>query len=206
MLRYCREARVSGEGLLAMGHSYDGRLPFAVQEAAAVGDLWPGQVALEEEATLARFQAAAPRQRILHLATHGDFRPDNPVFSGLALADGWLTTLDIFNSRLQTSLVTLSACQTGRSVVAGGDELLGLMRAFLGAGTASLVATLWAVEDSSTARIMTAFYRGLNQGKGKGQALRDSQLAFIEDGQAEEAFRHPYFWAPFFLVGDSGPI
>jgi CHAT domain-containing protein len=206
MLRYCREADTAGEGLLAMGHSYDGRLPFAVQEAAAIGEMWPGQVAVGEEATLEYFQTAAPQQRILHLATHGDFRPDNPVFSGLALADGWLTTLDIFNARLQTSLVTLSACQTGRSVVAGGDELLGLMRAFLGAGTASLVATLWAVEDSSTAQIMNSFYAGLAEGKTKGRALRDSQLAFVEVDEAEEVYRHPYFWAPFFLVGDSGPV
>ena len=77
--------------------------------------------------------------RVLHLATHADFRPDNPLFSGLALADGWLTTLDIFNLRLDASLVTLSACQTGRSVIGGGDELLGLMRSFLAAGAASLV-------------------------------------------------------------------
>ena len=206
MLRYCREAQVAAGGLLAMGHSYNGRLPYAVQEAQAVGDLWGGQVALEETATLHHFRAMAPEQRILHLATHGDFRPDNPVFSGLALADGWLTTLDIFNMRLQTSLVTLSACQTGRSVVAGGDELLGLMRAFLGAGTASLVSTLWAVEDSSTAQLMDHFYRDLANGRTKGQALRDSQLSFIQDGQVEEAYRHPYFWAPFFLVGDAGPV
>jgi CHAT domain-containing protein len=210
MLRYSREAKVADGGLLAMGHSYGGRLPYAVEEASTIGELWDGQLALEEAATLTRFVTAAPEQRILHLATHGDFRPDNPVFSGLALADGWLTTLDIFNQRLQASLVTLSACQTGRSVVAGGDELLGLMRAFLGAGAASLVATLWAVEDSSTAQIMEHFYRNLAQGHTKGQALRDSQLSLIQaesaTGQVDGAYRHPYFWAPFFLVGDAGPI
>ena len=102
---------------------------------------------------------------MLHLATHGDFRADNPLFSGLALADGSLTTLDCFNLRLRASLVTLSGCQTGRSVVSGGDELLGLTRALLSAGAASLVLSLWAVEDISTARLMEAFYRNLAAGR-----------------------------------------
>jgi len=206
MLRYSREARVADDGLLAIGHSYDGRLPYAVQEAQAIGELWDGAIALEEAATVGHFGTAAPEKQILHLAAHGDFRPDNPVFSGLALADGWLTTLDIFNQRLQASLVTLSACQTGRSVIGGGDELLGLMRAFLAAGAASLISTLWAVEDSSTAQLMDRFYRALAQGQTKGQALRNSQLSFIEDNQENGAYQHPYFWAPFLLVGDAGPV
>jgi len=149
--------------------------------------------------------------RILHLAAHGDFRPDNPLFSGLAVADGWLTTLDIFNLRLAASLVTLSACQTGRSVVGGGDELLGLMRAFLSAGTASLALSFWAVEDRSTARLMETFYEKMAEGYSKGAALRYAQLQFTQqqsdmDQDAAAAYAHPYFWAPFFLVGDAGPL
>jgi CHAT domain-containing protein len=136
------------------------------------------------------------------MATHGDFRPDNPLFSGLSLADGWLTTLDIFNLRIRASLVTLSACQTGRSVVGGGDELLGLMRSFLAAGAASLVTTLWAVEDRSTASLMHNFYSRLVAGKTKGAALRSAQLALMKDPD----YSHPYFWAPFFLVGDPGKL
>jgi CHAT domain-containing protein len=128
---------------------------------------------------------------------------DNPLFSGLALADGWLTTLDIFSLRLQASLVTLSACETGRSLVGGGDELLGLMRATLAAGAASLLASLWAVEDSSTATLMQGFYSRLAQGERKGEALRQAQRDFIEAGTS---YAHPYFWAPFFLVGDAGPV
>jgi hypothetical protein len=142
-------------------------------------------------------------------ATHGEFRPDNPLFSGLALADGWLTTLDIFNLRLQASLVTLSACQSGQSQVGGGDELLGLMRAFLYAGAASLVLSLWAVEDRSTALLMEAFYAKLAEGWSKGAALRHAQRQFIQDGvsqgdAAQRLYKHPFFWAPFFLVGDTG--
>jgi CHAT domain-containing protein len=198
LLRYCRTAEKTAGGLLALGYSSNGRLPHAAQEARTVAESWNGQALVEQEATLANLHQQSDRFRVLHLATHGEFRPDNPLFSGLSLADGWLTTLDIFNMRLKASLVTLSACQTGRSVVGGGDELLGLLRAFLAAGTASLVSTFWAVEDSTTAALMQDFYQALAEGKTKGSALRQTQLQYID--------RHPYFWSPFFLVGDTGPL
>ncbi len=111
-----------------------------------------------------------------------EFRSDSPLFSGLALADGWLTTMDVFNLRLRASLVTLSACQTGRTVVGGGDELMGLMRTFLSAGASSLLMSLWSVEDRSTARLMTTLYAGLKAGESKRTALQAAQRAFIGEG------------------------
>lgn len=210
LLRYCREAAArprashNGDRLLAVANSYGGRLPATAEEATTIAARWQGEVMLEDAATLERVRARAPACRILHVAAHGDFRPDNPLFSGLALADGWLTTLDIFNLRLQASLVTLSACQTGRSVVGGGDELLGLMRAFLSAGAASLVTTLWEVEDRSTTQLMQSFYARLMTDATKGAALRAAQLDFVHDRNVPEYLRHPYFWAPFYLVGDAG--
>jgi CHAT domain-containing protein len=207
-MRYAAKAPKTGAGLLAVGHSDDGRLPHAVQEAGSVAELFDGHTLLEQKATLDELQRRAPNCRILHLAAHGDFRPDNPLFSGLTLSEGWLTTLDIFTLQLNASLVTLSACQTGRNVVAGGDELLGLMRAFLCAGAASLVLSLWAVEDRSTEIFMTEFYRQLAAGEAKGVALRRAQAAFIRGQGAppDGAYSHPYFWAPFFLVGNAGPL
>jgi CHAT domain-containing protein/tetratricopeptide (TPR) repeat protein len=215
VLRYCQPGPntpttaasipASGCKLLAVGHSYQGRLPFTLQEAEMVAGMWDGQVLLEEQATLGELRRRALNCRILHLAAHGDFRPDNPLFSGLALADGWLTTLDIFNLRLTSALVTLSACQSGRSVVGGGDELLGLMRSFLAAGAAALVSTLWTVEDRSTAQLMSNFYTHLSQGLRKGSALRQAQLDLMHDPH-ENAYQHPYFWAPFSLVGNAGPL
>jgi CHAT domain-containing protein len=205
-MRYCQAGRETSAGMLAVGHSQGQRLPHTLTEARAVAELLDGQALLEDQASTHRFRQAAPACRTLHLAAHGDFRPDNPLFSGLALADGWLTTLDIFNMRLNASLVTLSACQTGRNVVGGGDELLGLMRAFLCAGAASLALSLWAVEDRSTAQLMEAFYTQLAQGRTKGAALRAAQLQFIQNGNGEGRYKHPYYWAAFFLVGDAGPL
>ena len=208
LLRYCREARLADSGLLALGHSHGGRLPHAVQEAARVAAILNGRAFVEEEATLPLLRALAPGCRAIHLAAHGEFRPDNALFSGLALSGGWLTTLDIFDLRLKASLVTLSACQTGQNVVAAGDELMGLMRAFLSAGTASVVLGLWTIEDRSAEQLMEAFYRRLAEGWGKGRALRQAQLQLLREGNAGngDTYAHPYYWAPFFLVGDTGPL
>lgn len=208
-LQYGRNHTEQQLNMFAVGHSFNGTLPFATEEATAIGKLWPGTLLLEEEATLANTKKVASQSQILHLAAHADFRPDNPLFSGLALADGWLTTLDIFNLKLNASLVTLSACQTGRSAISGGDELLGLMRAFLAAGASSLALTLWPVEDRSTAVFMKSFYGNLAHGLSKGESLRRAQLAFIQppenNAQAmNPLYQHPYFWAPFFLVGHAG--
>ena len=191
-----------GGELVAFGHSYGGRLPHTAAEAQTIAMLAGGQAFVETAATKAALRQVATNAQILHLATHGDFRADNPLFSGLALADGWLSTLDIFGLRTNAALVTLSACQTGRNVVGGGDELLGLMRAFLAAGAASLVLTMWAVHDESTALLMTHFYQALLTGATKAAALRTAQLAL----RAQSVYAHPYFWAPFLLVGDGGKL
>lgn len=211
LLRYCREAQPSAGPALVVGDAYQGRLQHTLQEAQAVAGLWDARLLTGEQATLAAIQAAAPECGLIHLASHGDFRGDNPLFSGLAFADGWLTTLDIFNLRLQASLVTLSACQTGRSVIGGGDELLGLLRAFLYAGARSLLLSQWAVDDRSTAVLMQRFYLALQAGSAKGDALRQAQLSFIpaagrDLGETPPAYAHPYYWAPFFLSGDPGPL
>jgi CHAT domain-containing protein len=196
---------------VALGYSVGGRLPYAVQEAQQVARRMQGVAFVEEAATTAQIRQAAGACRLLHVATHGNFRTDNPLFSGLALADGWLTLLDILNLRLPASLVTLSACQTGCHVVAGGDELLGLMRAFLISGAASLVTCLWAVEDQATQQFMDQFYQKLADGWTKGAALQAAQLHLLHsrggagDGR-RASYAHPYFWAPFFLVGASGAL
>jgi len=207
-LQYCQEVQPSGSSFLIAGNSYNGRLSFVLEEAACVARLWEQEPLLEEQVSKDNLRQKVLDCRGLHLAAHGSFRDDNPLFSGLALADGWLTTLDIFNLRLRASLVTLSACETGRSVLGGGDELLGLMRAFLYAGAASLVLSQWAVDDRSTALFMERFYNNLKRGLTKGESLRQAQLAFLPDAghgfEQSAEYSHPHFWAPFFLVGDSG--
>lgn len=204
VLGFCRRVRPKSPKSLAIGYSSGGALPHAVLEANTVASLLSGDSLLEGRATLEIAEPLFEEMAVLHFATHGEFRADNPLFSGLVLGDRELTVLDIFDLNLSASLVTLSACSTGQNVLGGGDELLGLMRAFLAAGAASILLTLWSVEDRSTARVMERFYSELVSGKTKAAALRTAQLALLrgELPHAALAHSHPYFWAPYVMIGD----
>jgi CHAT domain-containing protein len=174
----------------------DPQAPRVRAEVSALVSLFPEAVALlDNQATLAALREQAPTADVLHLACHGQFRPDNPLFSSLRLADGWLTVRDAYNLDLANGLVTLSACETGMSAVAPGDELIGLARGFLSAGAPSLLVSLWTVDDESTATLMASFYAGLRAGNGPAAALRQAQR------QALEYYPHPFFWSPFVLFG-----
>ncbi len=199
--RLARSPARCGEAF-ALGLSSAGGLPYAVDEARQVASLLGGRAFVEDEAVVETLGTHGSRAGVLHLATHAEFRADNPLFSGLKLADAWLTTLDIFGLQLDASLVTLSGCHTGRSVVGGGEELQGLAWAFFAAGAASLLLSLWAVEDGSTAEFMRLFYRTLVRGSTKSGTLRAAQRAFL----AGDRYSHPYYWAPFALFGDTGRL
>lgn len=200
-LHYCRRKK-QAKGVLAIGNSYGGHLPSTLTEAEHIAKMWDGECLQEEAVTFERVCEAMRTCHLIHIASHGFFRPDNPLFSGIALADKPLTTLNIFDLELRASLVTLSACQTGSHVVGGGDELLGLLRAFLAAGASSVLLSQWAVEDQSTTLFMQSFYKNLREGQTKAASLQTAQKMFI-DGE-ELRLQHPYFWAPFYLVGDYG--
>jgi CHAT domain-containing protein len=132
---------------------------------------------------------------VIHLACHAQFRSDNPLFSAVKLSDGWFTARDAYALRLTCGLVTLSACETGMNAVAPGDELLGLTRGFLSAGSPSVMMSLWTIDDEATAELMTAFYEELAQTKSPATALRNAQVELLRQRP------HPFFWSPFVLVG-----
>ncbi|MFZ6029085.1 MAG: CHAT domain-containing protein [Chloroflexota bacterium] len=153
------------------------------------------QVLLGDEATFDKVRAALPGKDVVHLAAHGLFRPNAPLLSGIQLADRWMAVQDVYNLELDASLVTLSACETGLGQVTAGDDLVGLTRGFLYAGAASLVVSLWMVDDDSVTRLMKTFYQALQRGVQKAQALRDAYQSLKEE------YAHPYYWAPLALVG-----
>jgi len=208
LLRLQHGPRANGHDALSalvVGCTLNGALPQTLTEARQVNKQLHGISLLEGEATRPNLEAQAGTAQIIHLATHSEFRPEAPLFSTLYLSDGPLTATDIFNLELNASLVTLSACQTGTNAVGGGDELVGLSRAFLYAGAASLVLSLWQVADQATAQLMDRFYQALQDGQRKPAALRQAQLALLH-GDEGYRYRHPFFWAPFVLVGDRGQI
>ena len=102
---------------------------------------------------------------------------------------------DVLGLKLGASLVTLSACQSGVSKITAGDELLGLVRAFLAAGAKSLLVSMWWADDQATAELMEAFYGRLKAGFSRSSALREAQVSL------RARHPHPYYWAPFVLIG-----
>jgi CHAT domain-containing protein/tetratricopeptide (TPR) repeat protein len=174
----------------------DAQTPFILDEARSVAARLPGaELYTGMDATAAILRERGAGRRFLHIAAHGFFRPDNPMFSGIRLGDSYLTLYDLYNLKLPVELVTLSACVTGRSVIAAGDELLGLARGLFRAGAASLLLTLWEVPDQSTAEFMTGFYDRAVTAHNRAAALRDAVL------DLRERYPHPVHWAPFVLMG-----
>jgi tetratricopeptide (TPR) repeat protein len=174
----------------------DSRIPSVTEEANIVARHLPSaEVLCDQDATVEALRSRASGHSVLHLACHGVFRADNPMFSSLKLHDGWLTAADIMRLDLGGALVTLSACESGRNAVLPGDELIGLTRGVLGAGAATLVGSLWLVQDETTAWLMGRLYEQLHIGIERATALRDAQL------ELKAKFPHPYYWAPFVLIG-----
>ncbi len=185
----------TGNSSLVLGVP-DAQAPSINEEVSAVASaMQPAQVFVGEAATEQVLREWGPKSRWIHLATHGNFRSDNPMFSGIRLSHSYLNLLDLYELRLPAELVTLSGCATGLNVVAAGDEILGLSRGLLGAGAQCLMLTLWDVHDLSTAEFMSCFYRRLQGSQSKAQALREAMRSL------REKYPHPYYWAPFFLTG-----
>lgn len=189
-----RHPPVAARRALALGVST--QLPHAAAEAQAVAASLPqGRACVGEEASLATLQAHAGEADVLHLACHAQFRPDNPLFSALHLADGALTVERAEALRLRPGLVVLSACESGRAADSSGDEAAGLVRAFLGAGAARVLASLWPVEDAVAALFMGRFYAALRAGAAPSAALQAAQHA------TRAGHPHPCHWAGFVLHG-----
>ncbi|HEX8721024.1 MAG TPA: CHAT domain-containing protein [Pyrinomonadaceae bacterium] len=196
VLRHCLEKpQRPFERALLLGVA-DEQTPRVRDEIRALAPLFPDSLALlDAEATLDALRAHAPAADVLHLACHGQFRPDSPLFSSLRLGDGWMTVHDAYTLDVGAGLVTLSACETGVSAVAPGDELIGLVRGFFYAGAPSLLMSLWTVDDEATAELMTDFYTHLRAGSRPAAALRAAQLRQLRERP------HPFFWSPFVLTG-----
>jgi CHAT domain-containing protein len=157
------------------------------------------------------------RYRFIHFATHGVLATDIPSLRqpalvlgapapGAAEADMFLTMDEIAGLRLAADLVVLSACQTGRGEEVPGEGVLGLTRAVLHAGAASVVVSLWNVADEATATFMSRFYSHLVRGGlDKARALQQARLDLLRDrARSRGGYDHPFFWAAFILAGDDG--
>lgn len=192
----CQEKPRAGmERSLVLGLP-DERAPQILDEVQSVAGILPNaELVLREAATTDLLRTRGARTDLLHIATHGNYRQDNPMFSGIRLGDGYLNLYDLYQMRLAARHVTLSGCATGMNFVAAGDELLGLQRGLFCAGASSLLLSLWDVHDETTSQLMQLFY-------GHFKATGDMPAALQSTMQAlREQHAHPYYWAPFVLVG-----
>jgi len=197
----------SGGSLLAMAPS-GAQLPNAPLEVRDIGRIFgsKSRVVVGKAATKTLFKQIAGDYDYLHLATHSSLNRNAPSLSAIELepdreSDGRLELYEIAGMKLHARLITLSACETalGKGYfreTPAGDEFVGLTRAFLGAGGQSVLASLWAVNDESTRLLMLSFYRNLRKSDAA-EALATAQREL----RANARFQHPYYWAPFVMVG-----
>jgi CHAT domain-containing protein/uncharacterized protein HemY len=179
-------------------------LPGAEAEAKNIAQLFKTQALTGKQATESAILQKLPRAKIIHLATHGlldDFK-EKGIPGAIALApdsnqDGLLTSNEILDLNLQAVLVVLSACDTGRGRITG-DGVIGLSRAWMSAGVPSVLVSLWAVDDASTAFLMTGFYKNWQQkGMDKAQSLRQAMLT------TRLRYPNPKDWAAFTLMEEA---
>lgn len=176
----------------------DAAAPSIRDEAVAVADLLPdSRLFIGSTATRQILWQVGPQSRFIHIATHGLFRRENPMFSSIRLGDTDLHPVDFYSLRLGARLVTLSGCGTGLNAIVGGDEILGLVRGLLYAGAQAVLVSLWDVHDAVTAFFMKAFYRELMGAPTLSAALRRTMQSI------RATHPHPAFWAPFVLIGDA---
>ncbi len=187
-------------------------LPYTRREVADIAALFPRseqQTFLGAEAREQNVKTAKLHEfRYVHFAAHGIIDENIPARSGVVLTagansqeDGILQMGEVMRLKLNADLVTLSACRTGLGKLLDGEGMIGLTRSFLYAGANSVVVSLWNVNDVATADLMKAFYKNLKQGKAKDEALRQAKIEMLHG--AKRTWQHPYFWAPFVLIGEN---
>lgn len=175
----------------------------ALYSAADTGEAWSSTLLTGTQSTEARVRAEAEGVDVLHLATHGTYNAQNALFSRIKLAasgthDGHLEVHEIYDLALDdANLVVLSACETNRGELTGGDELVALTRAFIFAGAPTVVSTLWEVPDEATAPLMVRFHQRLLAGDPPAEALRTAQRGLL----GQDAWHAPYHWAAFGVYG-----
>src|SRR6056297_272831 len=180
-------------------------LPFAEQEVGYIHWNFPEITTLtQDKATEAWVVKNIARFDIIHIASHGEFHPINPLMSAIKLSraedgktstDGDLRAAEVFGLDIRADMVCLSACQTGLGKVKAGDEIIGLNRSFFYAGTHTIISSLWRVSDVSTAMLIKTFYRRYTENN-KADSLRAAAR------HVKDRYPHPGYWGAFTLVGD----
>jgi CHAT domain-containing protein/tetratricopeptide (TPR) repeat protein len=202
-------------------------IPEAEQEVTSIAAIYGearSKVLVGAEAREGLVKAEAPKCRILHFATHGKLDDASPMYSHLVLAqpaappglsikpgssitldstrdydDGLLEAWEVMQMELKADLVVLSACETARGRQGSGEGVVGMSWAFFVAGAPAIVVSQWKVDSDSSNSLMVDFHKNFKANMNKAEALRQAALKLLHT----EQFRHPFYWAPFIVVGDA---
>ncbi|MEL6251978.1 MAG: CHAT domain-containing protein [Bacteroidota bacterium] len=204
-------------GFLGYAPSYEGarKLDFNMQEVNQIADLVNGEARVGSSASKKGFLGEADKWQFLHMAQHA-IKAEDPMMSHLlfskdekkkdTLSSGVdpqkLFAYEIYNQRIDCELAVLNACETGEGKMAQGEGMLSLSRAFRHAGAESVIMNKWAVNDESSYRILSEFYKYLKAGESTASALRNAKLYYLNNSNKA----HPYFWAGSALIGGSSPL
>jgi len=195
---------------IAYARSEIGPLKYNIPEVQAIQAQIGGNIYTDTSATREAFLASASDARILHLSTHGKANDKVGDYSFLAFyqhpdsseSSSRLYNRDLYNLHLNADMVVLSACETGIGELQRGEGIISMARGFSYAGAKSIVTTLWSVDDESSSKLMTAFYRFLKEGKSKDAALKAAKLELMKNPQ----YASPYHWAGVIPIGDMTAI
>ena len=191
----------------AFSSSNDGsRLPKASSEIASILTVFKGKAHVN--ATKSNFLEQGNLYNVLHLAMHSDINEEHPEFSSLnfyGTKNAQLFISELYNENLVANLAVLSACDTGNGLYENGEGVISLSRAFNYAGIPSTIMSLWKVDDEATAKIMNYFYKHLEKGLAKDEALHNAKRDYLENTE-DPMLKHPYYWSGFVLSGNTDAL
>lgn len=177
-------------------------LPFSDTEVNEIEAIFPGESALNSEATKSRFLTSLDSSKILHLSTHADISEQTDPW--IAFNDEKMFLNEIYATKNQAEMVVLSACNTSIGELRKGEGAMSLARGFFHSGAKSVVSSLWSTNDKSSKELMVAFYKGLNEGLTKSAALRKAKIEYID--QYRGSTISPAYWSALIVIGDNSPI
>ena len=185
--------------------------PFSVDLAKTYAKVFNGDYFLNENSTEKVFKQKANEHKIIHIGTHAESNNISPELSRLLFAkdvtnkdDGSLYAYEIYDTSLNSNLAILTACETGKPTYQSGEGMISLAHAFNYAGSESILTSLWKVDERSTSEIIELFYKNIDAGKPKDEALRLAKLDYINNTEGRTLA--PKFWAGLVLMGDASPI
>lgn len=180
-------------------------------EGNALRKYFPAKLFKSNQASEENFKKEARKFGSLHLAMHAVIDDENSLYSRLIFTphsstseDDLLYAYEIYNLNINVQMLVLSACNTGYGKLRKGEGMMSLTRSFAFAGVPSMVTSLWAVNDNTSATLMNSFYKELSGGINKDAALSNAKKQYLDKADIIEA--HPYYWAGYVLIGDNAPL